>query len=285
MVRIDAAAGDRLDRFQWKAEGGIHLDLLGFVRFPEGHCGTLHTHPFWELIYIGAGAGEFQAGADTLPCAAGDILLFSPGENHRFMAGAEAPLDMLYFGFSFDFLPADARTSPHPRSIPSGPFADLIRSELNDSLAGLRERHAVEMIRSRLLAVASRVIGFLILSDKHAKDVDAAVITSPIRLAKEFLLSDLKGRHGVPDLARRFCLSPQYFGEIFKRDTGMSVKEFQRECRMEMAMTLLRDGTLSVTEVAAEVGLEDLAYFSRLFKRKFGVPPRRARAQAIPARA
>jgi AraC-like DNA-binding protein len=106
-------------------------------------------------------------------------------------------------------------------------------------------------------------------------------VGSPVLLAREFLQTDLKGRHDVQDLAHRFCLSPQYFGEIFKRETGVSVKEFQRECRLERAMALLREGALSITEVAAEVGLEDIAYFSRLFKRRYGIPPRQARSRLL----
>ena len=268
-----------LKRIQWDADGGIRVALLGFVRFPAGHRGELHSHPFWELIYIGEGAGVIQHGLQIFPCAAGEILLVSPEEKHRLQADASAPLDQLYLGFSFDFPRGSMPDSP-PRTIPRGPFSDLIRSELDESLASLRNKNSVEIVRSRLLAVASRVIGFLLPSEGSSAGPDKNRSESPIPLAKEILHSDLKSKHSVPDLARRFHLSPQYFGELFKRDTGMSVKEFQRECRMEMAMALLRGGTFSITEVAAEVGLEDVAYFSRLFKRKFGMPPRLARSAA-----
>jgi AraC-like DNA-binding protein len=275
----------RLNRIQWEAEGGVRLDLLGFVRFPEGHRGVGHFHRFWELIYIGDGSGQLHHDAGAFACAAGEIILVPPGETHRFQADANAPLDQLYLGFSFDFALADPLASSPPRPLPMGPFADLIRSELAENLARLRDKDpgvSMETVRGRLLAVVSRVIGFLIASEGRSSSSEKDR-PSPVLLAKEFLHSDLKSSKGVPDLARRFCLSPQYFGEIFKRDTGVSIKEYQRDCRMEKAMSLLREGNLTITEVAAEVGLDDLAYFSRLFKRKFGIPPRQAKPNA-PAR-
>ena len=63
----------RLNRMQWEADGGVRLDLLGFVSFPSGHRGALHSHPFWELIYIGGGKGFLHHGDKVRPCAAEEI--------------------------------------------------------------------------------------------------------------------------------------------------------------------------------------------------------------------
>ncbi len=279
MQTISARSEGRLNRIQWEADGGIRLDLLGFVRFPEGYRGVLHSHPFWELIFIGAGTGVLDYGLSSLACGAGDILLIPPGEKHLFQADALKPFDQMYVGFSFDFALPEALAETPPRALPSGPFADLIRSELRENLEFLKDKSgsSLEAIRGRLLAVVSRVIGFLASPEGRAPAPYRGRYGSTVTLATEFLRTDLKGNAGVPDLARRFCLSPQYFGEIFKRDTGTSVKEFQRNCRMEKAMLLLQQGNLTVTEVASEVGMEDLAYFSRVFKKRYGIPPRQAR--------
>jgi AraC family transcriptional regulator of arabinose operon len=275
MINPADSGGSSLRRTQWHADGGIRLELLGSVDFPAGYRGTAHAHPFWELIFIRQGEGSFEGGTGSLSVVSGEILLVPPGTRHRFDASAKVNLDQFYLGFSADF--ARMPSTSMPRALTRGPFTDLIRVELEGCLSDLRDENAAESVHGRLVAVAGRVMRFLIPAPTPRGTRGRS--DSPILLAREFLQSDLKGRHEVGDLAHRFCLSPQYFGEIFKRETGMSVKEFQRECRLERAMLLLREGNLTITDVAAEVGLEDIAYFSRLFKRKFGVPPRQARSR------
>jgi AraC-like DNA-binding protein len=280
-MQLTASRAESLiNRIQWEADGGVRLDLLGFVRFPSEFRGVRHSHTFWELIFIGSGSGTIEIGTSVHACEDGDILLVRPGEMHRFQSSIGKPFDQLYIGFSFDFAMPDTLSDAPPRALPASAFTDLIRSELRENLANLRERdpaHPSEAIRGRLLAVVSRVIGHLASPEVHSTSPYRERYGSPVRLAREILHADPKGDKGVPDLARRFCLSPRYFGEIFKRDTGLSVKEYQRNCRLDKARELLRSGVLSVTEVAAEVGWEDLAYFSRLFKKRYGVSPRQAR--------
>lgn len=55
--------------------------------------------------------------------------------------------------------------------------------------------------------------------------------------------------------------------------TGMTVKEFIRNVRIKRAKQLLEQGTLTVSEIAYEVGFKDIAYFRKCFKAHFGVNP------------
>ncbi|MDB5047116.1 MAG: transcriptional regulator, AraC family [Fibrobacteres bacterium] len=271
----------RLNRVQWEAEVGVRLDLLGFVSFPRGHRGALHSHPFWELIFIGGGRGFLQRGEDVSKCEPEEILLVRPGEKHQFRTGDSDAFDQLYLGFSFDFAAPDSLSQSPPAALPDGPFTDLIRSELRDSLGRLKEengRYPMESIRGRLLTVVSSVIGILIAPTGRANDPHHRQNDSTVRMAKDFIQANLKGRFGVPELARHFCLSPQYFGEIFKRDTGFSIKEYQRNCRMIKAMELLRETNLSITGISEEIGLDDVAYFSRIFRKQYGLPPSQVRS-------
>lgn len=273
-----SAPPDGLKRLQWRADGAVRIDLLGLVSFPPGHAGALHSHPFWELVFIGTGAGTVVREGARKGCAQEDLILIRPGERHRFQASEGAILEQLYLGFSFDFGPAEAADAA-ARPIPSA-LGELLRTELRGCLEQLRSDKGPETqaaARGRLLAVAGRVVAHL-AAPAAAANQDAKATLA--RAACEYLQANLRAKVTVPSMARAFCLSPQYFGEVFKRETGLSVKEYQRNLRMDRAMELLNAGAKSITAVAEEVGLEDLAYFSRLFKSRFGVPPRRARAPA-----
>ncbi len=68
------------------------------------------------------------------------------------------------------------------------------------------------------------------------------------------------------------CSTPHFCAE-FKRYFGSSAVAYAIQLRMEEARFLLRDVNLNVGEVAARVGVEDPYYFSRVFKKQFGLSP------------
>ena len=76
-------------------------------------------------------------------------------------------------------------------------------------------------------------------------------------------------------LAEKFNLSQSHFRKLFKGFTGLSPVEYRNGLRIERAKELLSRNTVSVSEVALAVGIEDQFYFSRIFKEAEGVSPLR----------
>lgn len=79
----------------------------------------------------------------------------------------------------------------------------------------------------------------------------------------------------LEDMSRAACLSPYHFLRTFRRGLGCTPQQYLKKLRMERAADLLRSESHSVSEVALACGIEDLPYFSRLFKSYHGVPPSR----------
>lgn len=90
----------------------------------------------------------------------------------------------------------------------------------------------------------------------------------------------------VPGLARRVGMSAGHLSRRFKEAYGESPYSYLMTRRIERAMTLLRRGELSVTEVCFEVGFSSLGTFSTRFSELVGMPPsvyrREAERLAIP---
>lgn len=74
-------------------------------------------------------------------------------------------------------------------------------------------------------------------------------------------------------LSKNSGLSDKYFRETFKKLYGSTPTQFLINLRLNEAAKLLSLGFLSVSEVAESVGISDVYYFSRLFKKKFSIPP------------
>ncbi|MFF2631377.1 helix-turn-helix transcriptional regulator [Microbacterium sp. NPDC058021] len=88
----------------------------------------------------------------------------------------------------------------------------------------------------------------------------------------------------VTSLARDVNLSAGHLSRQFKLAYGESPYSYLMTRRIERAMTLLRIGDLSVTEVCFAVGSSSLGTFSTRFTELVGVPPSVYRAQGAPFR-
>jgi AraC-like DNA-binding protein len=88
----------------------------------------------------------------------------------------------------------------------------------------------------------------------------------------------------LKDVADMCRLSPSQFCRAFRKEHGMSFGEYLLQVRMTEARKHLALPDVLVKEVAYSVGFNDLSYFTRSFKRRFGVSPSafQARARHIP---
>ena len=80
-------------------------------------------------------------------------------------------------------------------------------------------------------------------------------------------------------LAETFHLSKPYLSKYIKDKAGMTFQEAVRKERMKKARGLLRETSLTVEAVAAEVGYENVEHFNRLFKKSYHMTPVQYRKQ------
>lgn len=69
-------------------------------------------------------------------------------------------------------------------------------------------------------------------------------------------------------------ISPSYFSALFKQSTGLAPHQFVIQCRIERAKQLLRQGKVSIADIAHELGFTHQSHLSRHFKRLVGVTPK-----------
>lgn len=90
---------------------------------------------------------------------------------------------------------------------------------------------------------------------------------------KEHIKNNLSADLSVFTLAKLAGLSRPYFTELFTKETGISPTSFVTEKRLKYAKELLFTTDLSISEIAAKVGYEDVSSFIRFFKRHMGKTP------------
>jgi len=77
----------------------------------------------------------------------------------------------------------------------------------------------------------------------------------------------------LQEIADHVCMSRTYTANLFKQETGTTVWNYLVEVRMQEARRLLLTTNLKSYEIALRVGYEDSIYFSKLFKKYFGLNP------------
>lgn len=88
----------------------------------------------------------------------------------------------------------------------------------------------------------------------------------------------IKGIPSVKYCAEMMNLSPNYFSDLLKSETGKTTQDHIHYYLLDKAKNLLANSDLSISEIAYELGFEYAQNFSKLFKKKTGVAPRLYRA-------
>jgi AraC family transcriptional regulator len=91
--------------------------------------------------------------------------------------------------------------------------------------------------------------------------------------ALEMIHDDLRTNFSLKELARVVNLSPYHFSRAFKRVIGLPPHQYVLTRRVQLAKQLLTETTLSVSEVAYQLGFYDQSHFTYHFKRLIGVTP------------
>ena len=75
------------------------------------------------------------------------------------------------------------------------------------------------------------------------------------------------------DLAAMASLGPSQFSHVFREVVGMTLKSYLQEVKIKRAQRLMRRSSMSLAEIAAEVGFYDLPHLDKAFRRRRGMTP------------
>jgi AraC-like DNA-binding protein len=109
------------------------------------------------------------------------------------------------------------------------------------------------------------------LSQLVTSEGDTLRISRAVKKLRENIDQPLK----IEDMAREFAMSVSGFHNHFKAVTAMSPLQFQKQIRLQEARRLMLVENLNIASASFRVGYEDPSYFSREYKKLFGIPPHR----------
>lgn len=106
------------------------------------------------------------------------------------------------------------------------------------------------------------------------KEFNLKDYSMPIRKAITYINADLSADLSLKFLASQLNVNASYLSTLFKKETGTTLTEYVSSRRILHAQKLLRGTDLPIQAISLQCGIEDMYYFSRMFKRIAGVTPR-----------
>lgn len=150
---------------------------------------------------------------------------------------------------------------------PNNPTDELINFE--DTF----EKNFDEIKCDNICRIVENQIKLLIKEYSDIKIGYNPLISNIINFIAESYTSDIC----VSELSKIFGYNEKYIGKLFIKHTGKTIKEYLNEKRLTLALSLLGNTTLQITEVASKCGFNNVTYFNRLFKEKYGTSPNKYR--------
>ena len=147
-----------------------------------------------------------------------------------------------------------------------------IAFELQQSI----DKHSKRLIVSNIELFLNYCIRFYDRQFITRDNVNSDVLTKFESLLNSYFDSENPEKIGIPTVAyfaEKFNLSPNYFGDLIKKETGKSAQEYTQLAIIEAAKEKIFDPSKTVSEIAFELGFKYPAHFSRFFKQQVGYSP------------
>ena len=218
----------------------------------------------WEMIYMIEGEAHIYVGDTRISVGKGDALLMPPGIEHGGFKESYGATSFFWVHVNCDKESGEALRSL-PTVMPSADFTQI--PTLTRQLIH-RARHNVYSSEIKDLAATLLFSEYEVFARKNAGSGDSLVnrISEWVRINSEKPLR-------VSDLALEFGYNEDYLSRIFKKRTGISIKLFINDMRMNLLRNQLLSTDLPLKRIAADFGFEDCKSFLKFFTYHEGITP------------
>ena len=136
------------------------------------------------------------------------------------------------------------------------------------------------------LYIKSKLYEFFFILDNRCRNLSTSKgnrkTLDKIKVVLKYIENNYMNRISIADIAATVDFSESHFMRYFKETMGTSFVDYLRDYRLTMASRLLTTSDSAILDIASETGFDNLSYFNRVFKKKYGMTPRQFRSESFP---
>ena len=237
---------------------------------PDYHLVNMNHGGRYAMLFVLSGKGY----ADGISIKCGDVIFFSHNCQCNFSVDFEDPCVYTWITFkggNSESMLKEIGLQNNNNTVYHTDNISEIASIFYDMLYVDHEYHNVEMyMDAQLLHILS-----LSTNKNPASQSDLNIIKqNHINRAIEYISEHFNDKFFcIADVSKAIGISENYLRTLFRAEMGMSIQEYIIEQRLKVAKTLLNSSNYNVSEISEFCGYSDYRQFSKIFKRKIGVPP------------
>ncbi|MBP3641016.1 AraC family transcriptional regulator [Parabacteroides johnsonii] len=259
----------------------LGIRLRKIVSSQDGDTPVRYSHQddYYIIGMVDKGTGHGFIDFKEIAISQGEIFLVQPRQVHRFIGSEDVECRMLLADNSY-VGHEEKRIFDKFRLFGSSVKTDERRmGELKQLFAMLANRinHVTdEQTKATVRRLTETYIGIVAETIRETELQQARHSHRHIEIVLSFLhllAGHLATSRSPSYYASQLNISPVYLNEVVKEVTGMSATFYIRNELILQAKRLLVHTGLSVKEISDRLGIEDSAYFSRIFTQTAGISP------------
>lgn len=276
-----------MHRILWEPKG--HPSRQQLIRpsrwtLHAGQSLQVHDHDYVEVFWLEEGACQHLCNDQQEQLETGACVFIRPRDGHGFAHSGQQPVTWVNVSIRQDlhdtlrlrhhqelgWWPWDGGPQPHQGHLAQPQRATLAEAAERLPIVQQRRLDAEWFVLSLLRAVAPRF--------RHGSDRLPGWLESAIRLCAG---DPASLQLGLPALVRACGRCPEHINRTVRHHFNITATELMNGLRLDHAARRLRLSSDDILSISLESGFDNLSYFYRLFRARFGTSPRRFRHDLI----
>jgi len=255
------------------SEDCLYIESMGetfpcpdyFVERNRFGVSTLLTMFVFE--YVISGKGYIECEGEKFSVEAGDCYVLGNHKSHMYYSDKETPLHKIWINVRGPFI--DTVLKLYKLNQP------VVICKINALPLFLEMKHIMENpsmeydMQSDAVAVKLTELILLI----YRTGTSGLCRSSSLAKIKRHIDLSIRFDESVEDIARAFYINPSYMIACFKKEYGLTPKQYMLRRKMEAAKQLLAESETEIKDIAATLGFSSVYHFSNTFKALTGISP------------
>lgn len=263
------------------------VNLSEALRFPTHFT---MNYGVYALFLKNVKCGDIRYGRQTYDYQEGTVTSFAPGQvvevemqqgvkpnahgllfHPDLIKGTSLGQDIKHYSF-FSYTSAEAL---HLSEEEKGIFIDCLE-KIKTELQRPIDKHSKRLISRNIELLLDYCMRFYERQFITRSESNKSVLVKFETLLDDYFQSDKLQTDGLPSVkyfADKVFLSPNYFGDLIKKETGKSAQEYIQNRMIDLAKEMIAGTEKTVSQIAYELGFQYSQHFNRIFKKNVGYTP------------